>query len=65
LAAASYDRMPAIIPAQAYDRWLAPIEPDPRDLLIPFPPEPMTMWPISLRVNKADNDDASILERVD
>ncbi len=58
---ALHDRMPAIVPPQAYDRWLAPVEPDPHDLLVPYPSEPMTMWPISLRVNKPDNDDASIL----
>jgi putative SOS response-associated peptidase YedK len=58
---ALHDRMPVILPPQAYDRWLAPVEPDPRDLLVSYPSEPMTMWPISLRVNKPDNDDASIL----
>lgn len=59
-----HDRMPAIIPPIAYDRWLSTIEPDPRDLLVPFPSEPMTLWPISTRVNKVENDDAAILERV-
>jgi putative SOS response-associated peptidase YedK len=58
---ALHDRMPAIVPPEAYDRWLAPVEPDPRDLLVPYPSKPMTMWPISLKVNKPDNDDASIL----
>ena len=47
-----------------YDRWLSPIEPDPRDLLVPYTSEPMTMWPISTRVNKPENDDPSILEVV-
>jgi putative SOS response-associated peptidase YedK len=56
--------MPVILPPDAYDRWLAAVEPDPRDLLVPYPSEPMTMWPISTRVNKPDNDDAAILERV-
>ena len=32
-----HDRMPVIIPTDAYDRWLANIEPDPRDLLVPLP----------------------------
>ena len=62
---AIHDRMPVILPPQAYERWLAAIEPDPRDLLAPFPSEPMTMWPVSARVNKADNDDASILVPAD
>ena len=57
-----HDRMPVILPREAYDRWLAGIEPDPRDLLVPHPSEPMTMWPISTRVNKPDNDDPSVLE---
>jgi len=54
--------MPVIIAKDAYDRWLSAIEPDPRDLLVPFPAELMTMWPISTRVNKPDNDDPDILE---
>jgi len=39
------------------------LEPDPHDLLITYPSEPMTMWPISTRVNKAENDDRSLLDR--
>jgi putative SOS response-associated peptidase YedK len=59
-----HDRMAVIIVPIEYDRWLSPLDPDPRDLLVPFPSEPMTMWPISTRVNKPENDDPSILERV-
>jgi putative SOS response-associated peptidase YedK len=57
-----HDRMPAILKPERYDRWLG-LEPDPHDLLITYPSEPMTMWPISTRVNKPENDDASILDR--
>ena len=60
-----HDRMPVILPPDAYDRWLANIEPDPRDLLVPFPSELMKIWPISTRVNKPDNDDGSILNPVE
>ena len=49
-----HDRMPVIIPPDAYNRSLANIEPDPRDLLVPYPSEPMAMWPISRRVNKPE-----------
>ena len=42
--------MPVIIPPESYDRWLTNIEPDPRDLLVPYPSELMRMWPISTRV---------------
>jgi putative SOS response-associated peptidase YedK len=60
-----HDRMPVIIPPIHYDRRLSPLDPDPRDLLVPFPSEPVMMWPISTRVNKPENDDPSILERMD
>jgi putative SOS response-associated peptidase YedK len=58
-----HDRMPAILRPEDYDRWLG-LEPDPRDLLAPFPAEPMKMWPISKRVNSPQNDDESLLEEV-
>ena len=45
-----HSRMAAILAAAAYDRWLG-TEPDPRDLLEPFPSELMAIWPISTRVN--------------
>jgi hypothetical protein len=32
-------------------------EPDPRDLMRPFPPESLRMWPISTRVNQPENDE--------
>jgi putative SOS response-associated peptidase YedK len=54
----------AIIPPESYDRWLSTLDPDPRDLLVPYPAGPIPMWPISIRVNKPENDDPSILERV-
>jgi putative SOS response-associated peptidase YedK len=59
-----HDRMPVILDPVSYDRWLSPIEPDPRDLLVPHSAEPMAMWPVSLRVNSAANDEPAILERV-
>ena len=63
LLAPIHDRMPVILPRRAYERWLTPIEPDPRDLLVAYADEPMKVWPISLRVNSHANDDATILER--
>ena len=47
---------------RSYERWLG-LERDPHDLLITYSSEPMTMWPISTRVNKPDNDDPPILDR--
>ena len=37
-------------------------EPDPHDLLVPFPADQMAMWPVSTRVNKPENDDRSLLD---
>jgi putative SOS response-associated peptidase YedK len=61
LMSAIHDRMPVILHPDDYDRWLSNIEPDPRDLLVPYPAEPMTMWPISTRVNSPANDDPELL----
>jgi putative SOS response-associated peptidase YedK len=58
-----HNRMPAILEPRSYNRWLSS-EPDPHALLITYPSEPMTMWPISTRVNKPENDDQSLLDRV-
>jgi putative SOS response-associated peptidase YedK len=63
LVAAIHDRMPLIIAPGDYGRWLGD-EPNPYDLMRPFPAEPMRMWPISTRVNKPENDDSSILEPI-
>jgi putative SOS response-associated peptidase YedK len=63
LVGAIHDRMPAILDRADYDRWLG-IEPDPRDVLRPFPSELLKMWPISTRVNSPMNDDEQLLEEV-
>jgi putative SOS response-associated peptidase YedK len=52
------------LPPLQYARWLGD-EADPHDLLRPFPSEAMRMWPISTRVNKPENDDASILDAIE
>jgi putative SOS response-associated peptidase YedK len=64
LVAEIHNRMPLILAPADYIRWLSD-EPDPHDLMRPFPAEPMRMWPISTRVNKPENDDPSIVEPVE
>jgi putative SOS response-associated peptidase YedK len=59
-----HDRMPAILRPADYERWLGS-EPDPYELLITFPSEPMKMWPISKRVNSPQNDDEGLLAEID
>ena len=59
-----HDRMPLILaPATTRVGWAR--SPIPRDLMRPFPADLMRMWPISTRVNKPENDDASILEPIE
>ena len=56
--------MPVILSPSDYERWLSD-DPNPRDVMRPFPADAMRMWPISTRVNRPENDDASILEPVE
>src|SRR6478672_1163879 len=63
LVARIHDRMPAILKPGDYERWLG-LEPDPHDLLAPFPGELLSIWPISKRVNSPDNDDEQLLDEV-
>ena len=54
-----HDRMPVILPPEAYAPWLDPEMRDPRSilpLLVPYPPEAMTAYPVSRAVNSPSND---------
>jgi putative SOS response-associated peptidase YedK len=53
--------MPLIVAREDYERWLSD-EADPHDLMQSFPADPMRMWPVSMRVNKPENDDPNIVE---
>ena len=64
LVADIHDRMPVILAPSDYARWLSE-EPDPRELMRPFPASLMRIWPISTRVNKPENDDPSIVEPIE
>ncbi len=59
-----HDRMPVILDPKDYDQWLDPsirqaqlLQP----LLRPFPPESMTAYPVSLRVNDPGHDDVACI----
>jgi len=56
------DRMPVSSRRSPMTGGSPTIDPDPRGALIPFPSESMTMWPISSRVNKPEQDDVAIPE---
>jgi putative SOS response-associated peptidase YedK len=60
LVADVHDRMPAILKPEDYDLWLDPGMTNVAliaDVLRPFDPRLMKKYPVSTRVNRADNDD--------
>ncbi len=60
-----HDRMPVILNREDYGRWLDPTVQDAevlKDLLQPYPDEPMQAIPVSTRVNSAKFDDALCLK---
>ena len=64
LMAPIHNRMPAILAAGDYFRWLAPGDPakPPLDLLRPFPVEEMVAWRVSGRVGNVRNNDSQLLD---
>ncbi len=53
-----HDRMPVILKADSYDRWLDPSQPPAllQELLRPYDSDLMTAYPVSLSVNSPWND---------
>src|SRR3984893_8754101 len=65
LLAPIHNRMPVILPREAWAQWLGEAPADAaalQALLRPFPAERMRLYPVSPRVNSVKNDDASLLE---
>jgi putative SOS response-associated peptidase YedK len=62
-----HDRMPVILPEEAYHLWLdSKVHPvELKKLLDPFPSDEMKSWPVSSRVNFVDNDGEDLVKRVD
>jgi len=58
-----HDRMPLILTPHDYDDWLDR-NCDPAPLIRPYPFDDMVSWQVSTRVNKPENDDPSILDRI-
>ena len=66
LVASIHDRMPIILPPEAYDLWLDPLETNTSrlgELLRPYPADAMMAYPVSPRVNTPANDDPGLIER--
>ncbi|MCB0193664.1 MAG: SOS response-associated peptidase [Anaerolineae bacterium] len=67
LMASIHNRMPVILPADAYAQWLDPNEQKPdqlQSLLKPYPAEAMTAYPVSKVVNNPRNDDPACVKPV-
>ncbi len=63
-----HDRMPVILPRDAWDAWLDPDQDDPGLLgsfLVPAPSELITFHPVGTEVNNARNKGEHLLEPVD
>jgi len=64
LAATVHDRMPVILEAADYARWLDPALAQSRavlDLMVPAANEVLQVWPVSRRVNRPVEDDAALV----
>ncbi|MEO5919188.1 MAG: SOS response-associated peptidase, partial [Candidatus Limnocylindrales bacterium] len=62
---AIYDRMPVILPPEAWDRWLDPGLPDPGELqglLVPAPDAALEAYPVSRAVNNVRNDGPMLID---
>ena len=64
LVAPLHYRMPLILARADYEQWLD-VAHDPASLIRPYPADEMTAWPISTRVNRPENDDPGILDRIE
>ncbi len=65
LIAPIHNRMPVILPPEAYDRWLSPEEQSAtalQSLLRPYPADAMRMYPVSRQVNNPRLDDPACIE---
>jgi putative SOS response-associated peptidase YedK len=63
-----HDRMPLLLPASAWERWLDPVVSAPDDLLQPWDEaagERLELRPVSTAVNKVDNNGAELVNRVE
>ncbi len=60
-----HDRMPVIVPAAEYERWLDPSNADVGDLVTTWSGAPLHVYPVSTRVNAVRNDDAEVCEPIE
>jgi putative SOS response-associated peptidase YedK len=64
--AALHDRMPVIVPPEAFDLWLDCTNVDARTaeaLIAPAPDDQFEFWPVSTSVNRTANDNPALMQR--
>ena len=67
LCAELHNRMPVVLGPETWQAWLGEEPADARQLkaiLVPYPSEKMTCWPVSTRVGNVKNNDSSLIEPV-
>jgi len=67
LCAEVHNRMPVILSPETWPIWLAeePAEEAAvKEMLVPYPADRMTMWPVDRRVGNVKNNDPSLIEPV-
>ncbi|NJL87634.1 MAG: SOS response-associated peptidase [Leptolyngbyaceae cyanobacterium SM1_1_3] len=68
LLAPVHDRMPVMLPAEVYDRWLNPQEQRPESLqplLVPYTATEMQRYPVSQQVNNPSHNSLSCIEPIE
>ncbi len=61
-----HERMPVILPPEAWDAWLGDAPADEATLqamLKPYPRQGLAVWPVGARVGRVAEDDAGLIER--
>jgi putative SOS response-associated peptidase YedK len=58
-----HDRMPVVLPPEAWPLWLGEVEGDAASVLRPMGGEAFRVWPVSTRVNAVREDDEGLLAR--
>lgn len=58
-----HDRMPVVLPPEAWALWLGEEAGDPATVLRPMDGAAFRVWPVATRVNSVREDDAGLLER--
>jgi putative SOS response-associated peptidase YedK len=57
-----HDRMPLMVERERWAEWLDPSRPASLDLLVPASPGRLEAYPVSTRVNSADNNGPELIE---